>query len=88
MVLTDAIRFSNHRTIFVRCLDSQLRSVLPVSAGLPLPSDSYILSGSASPTGDGGALDSGRAQLPRRVKCANQPPAPMKENIRRGSVSG
>jgi hypothetical protein len=48
MVLSNEILSPNHRAIFARCLDSQLRFVPQVIAGLSLPSDSYILFGSAS----------------------------------------
>jgi hypothetical protein len=43
MVLTNEILSPNHRAIFARCLDSQLRFVLQVIAGLSLPSDRHIL---------------------------------------------
>ncbi len=89
MTLLDAILPSNRRAIFARCLDSRLRFVSQAFAGLSLPSDSYILFGErllrrAVPV----RWAHGGHSSQERLECANQPPASMKENIRRGSVSG
>jgi hypothetical protein len=81
MVLTNEILPPNRRAIIARCLDSQLRFVPQVVAGLPVPSASS----------DGQCLCAGliAGTAPqKRIKCANQTPASMRENIRRGSVSG
>jgi hypothetical protein len=63
--------------IFARCLGSELRLVLVWSRfANPVTDD---MSGASGPAG--------RA-LRERIKCANQPPASMKANIKRDCVSG
>jgi hypothetical protein len=81
MVLTNEILPPNRRAIFARCLDSELRFVPQVIAGLPVPSASSH--GQCLCAG----LRAGTAPQ-ERIKCANQTPASMKESIRRGSESG
>ena len=89
MTLLNAIPPSNRRVIFARRLDSQLRFVSQAFAGLSLPSEPTSFLGErllrrAMPV----RWTQDRHSSQERLKCANQPPASMKENIRRGSVSG
>jgi hypothetical protein len=87
MVLIGEILSANHCAIFVRCLDSQLRFVPQVISGVSLRSDRYIRFWERSLDGQCAASTRGTAPE-ERVKCVNQLPASMKENIRRGYVSG
>jgi hypothetical protein len=66
MVLIDENLSPNHRAIFARRLDSQLRFAPQVIAGLSPRKRRHILVGRTSlPTGNARALDSGRVQFPK-----------------------